>query len=139
MLQKPRVSQSRRKMRKALFTANRSQIRKMMSSRLSKELRSIYGFKSFPVHSGDLVTITTGKFKNREGKVLSVSRKTRKVTVEGCTNAKSSGGSVLYPMDPSNLIIKNLALDEFRTKSLESKKAKIESAKQRYAAVAESN
>ncbi|ELA41188.1 ribosomal protein L24 [Vittaforma corneae ATCC 50505] len=139
MPQKPRVSQSRRKMRKAFFTANRGQIRKMMSSRLSKELRSSYGFKTFPIHSGDFVTITTGKFKNKEGKVLSVSRKTRKVTVEGCTNAKASGGSVLYPLDPSNLIIKSLALDEFRIKSLESKKARTESAKQRYAAVVESN
>ncbi|KAM0680614.1 60S ribosomal protein L26A [Glugoides intestinalis] len=129
MLKNNTVSQSRRKMRKAHFTASESQVRIMMSSRLSKELRELYGFKSFPVHSGDLIVVTTGKFKKREGKVLSVSRKTRKVTVEGCSSIKASGGTILYPIDPSNLIIKNLELDDDRVKSLESKKAKYEIAK----------
>lgn len=132
MFQKPRVSQSRRKMRKALFTADRATVRVMMSSRLSESLRSTYGFKAFPVHTGDIVTVTTGKFKGREGKVLSVSRKTRKVTVDGCTNPKASGGSVFYPIDPSNLIIKNLELDESRSKSLENKKQRIEAARGRH-------
>lgn len=121
------VSQSRRKMRKAHFTADANTIRVMMSSRLSKDLRSAYGFKTFPIHSGDIVTVTTGKFKGKEGKVLTVSRKTRKVTVEGCNNTKASGGSVLYPIDASNLIIKNLALDNARLQSIEKKKAKVES------------
>lgn len=129
MSQSVSVSQSRRKMRKAHFTADAGTIRIMMSSRLSKDLRSAYGFKTFPIHSGDIVTVTTGKFKGKEGKVLTVSRKTRKVTVEGCNNAKASGGSVLYPMDASNMIIKNLALDSSRLHSLEKKKASAESIK----------
>lgn len=134
MQQKTAVSQSRRKMRKAHFTADKSKVRIMMSSGLSKELRGVYGFRSFPIHSGDIVMVTTGKFKKREGKVLSVSRKTRKVTVEGCTGIKASGGTVLYPIDPSNLIIKNLELDEDRVKALERKKASYEAAKKRVAA-----
>jgi len=132
-------SNSRRKMRKAFFTADANQIRMFMSSRLSKDLRSSYGFKSFPVHSGDMVVVTTGKFKNKEGKVLSVSRKTRKVTVDGCTNAKASGGSIHYPIDASNLIIKSLALDESRKKSLESKKARVEAVRAKFEARAEKN
>lgn len=135
MHRQPRVSQSRRKMRKAHFTADATKVRVMMSSRLSKELRSTYGFKAFPVHIGDLVTVTTGKFKSKEGKVLSVSRKTRKVTVDGCTNAKASGGSVYYPIDPSNLIIKNLQLSDDRMKSLEKKKARIEAGIQKHEAI----
>jgi len=128
------VSQSRRKMRKSQFTANRSQIRLMMSSRLSKDLRSTYGFKTFPVRTGDVVVVTTGKFKTKEGKVLSVSRKTRRVTVDGCSNIKASGGTVNYPIDASNLIIKSLMLDDCRSKALETKKKQAEKAKKLRAA-----
>lgn len=135
----PRVSQSRRKMRKAHFTADRNTVRVMMSSRLSKSLRSAYGFKAFPVHTGDLVTVTTGKFKGKEGKVLSVSRTTRKVTVEGCSNLKASGGSVFYPIDPSNLIINSLELTESRSKSLKSKQVRVEAGKIRFASKVSSN
>lgn len=131
-------SNSRRKMRKIYHTADANQIRIMMSSRLSNDLRSAYGFKSFPVHSGDTVVVTTGKFKNKEGKVLVVSRKTRKVTIDGCTNPKASGGSVHYPIDASNLIIKELALDEYRLKSLETKKARVETLRAKHAARTES-
>lgn len=127
-------SNSRRKMRKAHFTADTNTIRLFMSSRLSKNLRSAYGFKSFPVHTGDTVVVTTGKFKNKEGKVLSVSRKTRKVTVDGCTNPKASGGVIAYPIDASNLIIKSLHLDSLRSQSLASKTARFEKIKARYAA-----
>lgn len=123
------VSQSRRKMRKAHYTADANTVRIMMSSRLSKDLRSAYGFKTFPIHSGDIVTVTTGKFKGKEGKVLTVSRKTRKITVDGCNNAKASGGNILYPMDASNVTIKNLALDSSRLQSLEAKKARAEELK----------
>lgn len=130
-------SNSRRKMRKAHYTADNNKIRVMMSSHLSQDLRSAYGFKSFPVHSGDTVVVTTGKFKNKEGKVLTVSRKTRKVTIDGCTNAKASGGSIHYPIDASNLVIRDLALDEYRLKSLEAKKARMEALRARYAAEAE--
>ena len=129
MVHNASVSQSRRKMRKAHFTADANTIRIMMSSRLSKDLRAAYGFKTFPIHSGDIVSVTTGKFKGKEGKVLTVSRKTRKVTVEGCSNIKASGGTVLYPIDASNLIIKNLALDNARLQSLDKKKAKVEALK----------
>lgn len=128
-MQRVSKSISRRKMRKAHYTADTNQIRMFMSSRLSKDLSSTYGFKTFPVHTGDVVTVTTGKFKNVEGKILSVSRKTRKVTIEGCTNAKASGGSIHYPIDASNLIIKSLSLDASRSKALENKKVKVSEAK----------
>lgn len=132
-MQKVQKSISRRKMRKAHFTADTNTIRLFMSSRLSKDLRAAYGFKSFPVHTGDTVVVTTGKFKNKEGKVLSVSRKTRKVTVDGCTNPKASGGVIQYPIDASNLIIKSLHLDSARSKALENKKIRYENTKARFA------
>jgi ribosomal protein uL24 len=89
MANTPAVSQSRRKMRKALFTADANTIRVMMSSRLSKELRAAYGFKTFPIHSGDIVTVTTGKFKGKEGKVLILFlEKTEKLLLKAATTPK---------------------------------------------------
>lgn len=116
------VSKSRRKQRKALYTSNIAQRRIIMSSRLSKELRKTWGFKSFPIHSNDIVIVKTGSFKGKEGKVESVNRSNFKVTVEGCTKTKMNGGSVLYPIHPSNVEIKELSLDENRKAALEKKK-----------------
>lgn len=125
-------SHSRRKQRKAMFTATGEEKRIMMSSRLSKELRATYGFKSFPVHSQDVVIVKVGKYKSREGKIESVNRSTGKVTVEGCTMTKSSGGTAFYPLDPSNLEIKELFLDDGRVASLDKKKAIYEKTKAKY-------
>ncbi|KAI5148729.1 large subunit ribosomal protein L26e [Enteropsectra breve] len=126
-------STQRRKQRKAMFTADTNEKRVMMSSHLSKSLRAMYGFRSFPIHSQDVVLIKVGKFKNREGKVERVCRSTGKVTVEGCTMNRSTGGTILYPMDASNLEIKSLYLDEDRTASLERKKAIYEKSKAKFA------
>lgn len=126
-------SVSRRKQRKAMFTANTDEKRVMMSSHLSKELRAEWGFRAFPVHSQDVVVVKSGKFKGKEGKVESVSRMIRKVTVDGCTMPKSSGGTILYPMDTSNLEIKQLYIDQDRRESLEKKKVVYEATKTKYA------
>merc|ERR1739838_692018 len=54
------VSSQRRKSRKAHFTAPSSMRRKMMSSTLSKELKTKYDCKSIPVRKGDTVLIKCG-------------------------------------------------------------------------------
>lgn len=127
-------SVSRRKQRKALFTANMAEKRIIMSSHLSKGLREEYGFRSFPIHSQDVVVVKSGKFKGREGRVETVSRTKCKVTVEGCTMPKSSGGTVFYPIDSSNLEIKQFYFDEKRTASINRKKAIYDKTKAKYAA-----
>lgn len=132
-------SVSRRKQRKAIFTADTNEKRVMMSSRLSKELRSRWGFKSFPIHSQDVVLVKVGKFKGKEGKVDSVSRATRKVTVEGCTMNRSSGGVVSYPIDPSNLVIKQLFIDDCREAALEKKNEIYVKTRAKYAAMAKAD
>lgn len=106
-----------------MFTATGEEKRIMMSSHLSKELRAAYGFRSFPIHSEDVVVVKIGKFKNHEGKVEAVNRATGKVSIEGCTMVKSTGGTAFYPIDPSNLVIKQFFLDDNRTAALDKKKA----------------
>merc|ERR1719409_296299 len=73
------VSSQRRKGRKAHFTAPSSVRRKMMSSSLSKELRTKYDCKSVPVRKGDTVLIKCGSkeggVKGKSGKVITVYRR----------------------------------------------------------------
>ncbi|KAJ1310301.1 hypothetical protein OPQ81_007041 [Rhizoctonia solani] len=69
------VSSSRRKSRKAHFSAPSSIRRKIMSASLSKDLRGRYNVRSLPVRKDDEVLIVRGKYKGRDGKVTQVYRK----------------------------------------------------------------
>merc|ERR1712137_808568 len=69
------VSSSRRKSRKAHFTAPSHIRRKLMSAPLSKELRNKYAVRSIPIRRDDEVIIVRGHHHDREGKVTQVYRK----------------------------------------------------------------
>lgn len=90
------VSSQRRKSRKAHFSAPSSIRRKIMSSTLSKELRSKYLVRSIPVRKGDTVKILRGAFKNREGKVLAVYRKKWSLHIEKIVRDKANGKTDLF-------------------------------------------
>jgi large subunit ribosomal protein L26e len=68
----PRVSSSRRKCRKAHFTAPSSVRRVLMSAPLSGELRNKYNVRSVPVRKDDEVQVVRGTYKGREGKIVQV-------------------------------------------------------------------
>ncbi|KAJ1566788.1 60S ribosomal protein L26B, partial [Nowakowskiella sp. JEL0078] len=69
------VSSSRRKSRKAHFTAPSSVRRKILSASLSKELREKYHARSLPIRKDDEIQIVRGTYKGREGKVTEVYRR----------------------------------------------------------------
>merc|ERR1712166_839312 len=112
------VSSQRRKSRKAHFTAPSSMRRKMMSSPLSKELKTKYDCKSLPVRMGDTVLIKTGSTENgvkgKSGKVLTVYRRRWCIHVEKVVKDKKNGSQVQIPVDPSNCEITQLKLDKNR-------------------------
>merc|ERR1719389_1522968 len=112
------VSSQRRKSRKAHFSAPSSVRRKMMSSPLSKELRTKYDCKSVPVRKGDTVLIKCGSkeggVKNKSGKVLTVYRRRWCIHVEKVVKDKKNGSQVQIPVDPSNCEITQLKLDKNR-------------------------
>merc|ERR1712157_506240 len=62
------VSSSRRKSRKAHFSAHSEARRTLMSANLSKELQARHGVRSMPIRKDDEVLITRGMYKTREGK-----------------------------------------------------------------------
>merc|ERR1712051_15523 len=123
------VSSSRRKSRKAHFSAHSEARRVLMSANLSKELQARHGVRSMPIRKDDEVIITRGMYKTREGKVIACFRRKFVVHIERITWEKVNGTSVPVGISASNLTITKLKMDKDRKLSLERKsrnKEKIE-------------
>ena len=123
MKQNKSVSISRRKARKAYFTAPSNIRRKLMSSHLSKELKEKHGVRAMPIRKGDEVVIVRGQNKTHTGKVLTVYRKKYCIHIERYTKEKSNGQTVPVPVHPSNVFITKLKMNEDRKNLLERKAA----------------
>merc|ERR1719440_2533476 len=125
----PTVSASRRKSRKAHFTAPSSVRRKIMSAHLNKELSQKYHVKSMPIRKDDEVIVVRGINRGREGKVIQVYRKKYVIHIERVTREKSNGSTVNVGIPPSNVMITKLKLDKDRRAILERKDTSKELAK----------
>ncbi|KAL1860797.1 60S ribosomal protein L26A [Paecilomyces lecythidis] len=113
------IAHSRRKSRKAHFSAPSSERRVIMSAPLSKELREKYNVRALPIRKDDEVTIVRGSNKGREGKITSVYRLKYVVHVERVVREKSNGQSVPIGIHPSKVVISKLKLDKDRESILE--------------------
>merc|ERR1711924_214600 len=117
----PAVASSRRKSRKAHFTAPSSVRRKIMSAHLNKDLSSKYHVKSMPIRKDDEVIVVRGSHRGREGKVIQVYRKKYVIHIERVTREKSNGSTLNVGIHPSNVVITKLKLDRDRRAILERK------------------
>ncbi|RIA97786.1 translation protein SH3-like domain-containing protein [Glomus cerebriforme] len=115
------VSSSRRKSRKAHFSAPSSVRRKIMSASLSKELREKHNTRSIPIRKDDEVRIIRGSFKGRDGKVLRVYRKRWVIHIERINKEKISGNNVPIGIHPSNVMITKLKINKDRRHLLDRK------------------
>ena len=115
------VSSSRRKSRKAHFSAHSEARRKLMSANLSKEQQARHNVRSLPIRKDDEVMISRGMYKGREGKVIACFRKKFVVHVERITREKVNGAQVPVGIPASNLVITKLKLDKDRKAKLEAK------------------
>jgi large subunit ribosomal protein L24 len=106
------ASKQPRKQRKYLANAPIHIKKKMVGANLSKELRKKYGKRSMTLRKGDTVKIMRGKFKKKEGKVTSVSPGTFNIQVEGIQRKKQDGSKVNVKLQPSNLQIILLNLED---------------------------
>jgi len=118
----PTVSSSRRKCRKAHFSAPSHVRRVIMSAPLSKELRAKYDVKSLPIRKDDEVVVKRGTFKGVEGKVTAVYRRKWVIHVERVQRNKVNGQPVNVGIAPSNVAITSVKMDKDRA-ALLSKKA----------------
>ena len=114
------------KQRRRLYTADSFHRSKLMSARISKDLREKYKVRKMPVRTGDVVYITTGDFTGTEGKVLSIDTKKRRLAIDGIAREKADKSKVMYKIDPSKVVIRRFGkVDRSRKKILE-RRAKME-------------
>ena len=119
-------SKQPRKQRKYLANAPNHLKQKQLSANLDKALRAKYNIRSLEVRSDDEVKVMRGKFKGKQGKVLSVIPRYSKIMVEGIEITKKNGEKVAVPLKPSNLkIIKAVDSDKKRFKKA-TKSTKVE-------------
>lgn len=118
-----KASSQPRKQRKFRAKAPLHLKKKLVSANLSKELKKKYSKRNIPIKKGDNVKIMRGKFKGKKGKVLEVKLKIGKVIIEGIQVKKQDGSNVAVKLQPSNLQITELNLnDKNRVKKLGSVK-----------------
>ncbi|MBU5678658.1 MAG: 50S ribosomal protein L24 [Candidatus Aenigmatarchaeota archaeon] len=116
-------SKQPRKQRKYRYNAPLHIRHKLVSAHLSKKLREEYKRRAIPIRKGDKVRIMRGKYKGMQGSVIKVDLKKLKVYVDCAKRKKASGQEVHVPLDPSNLEIIELNLeDKKRLKRLKKKK-----------------
>ena len=117
------VSSSRRKSRKAHFTASSSERRIIMSAGLSKELRTKHNVRSLPIRKNDEVKVVRGQFKGYEGRVTQVYRRKWVIHIERVTRNKVNGQTIQVGIAPSNVVITKIKIDKDRLALLERKAA----------------
>lgn len=99
------VSSSRRKQRRAHFSAPSHIRHRIMSSTLSETLRTKYGVRALPIRKDDEVVILRGTRKGSKGKVIQVHRKKWAIHIDKITKNKANGAPYQIPIHPSNVAI----------------------------------
>lgn len=115
-------SKKPRKQRKYRARAPLHIKKNFVSAHLSKDLIKKYARRSLPLRTGDKVKILRGNFKKKEGKIERVDRKRNKIYITGIELIKKDGSKVLRPIDPSNLMITELNLEDKKRKNKLEKK-----------------
>jgi len=117
-------SKQPRKQRKYRYNAPMHVRRKLISAHLERTLRREYGKRSLPVRKGDEVKILRGGFAGKVGKVTRVDLKKLKVYVDAAKLKKVSGQEVEAAIEPSNIIITKINIDDRKRKKFIIRKEK---------------
>ncbi len=105
-------SKQPRKQRKYRYNAPLHIKHKFIGSHLSAELRKKHNKRSMTVVVGDKVKIVRGQFKGTTANVDEVDAKASKLYIAGVEMSKKDGSKTRYPIEPSNVIIMELSLDD---------------------------
>ncbi len=112
-----------RKQRKYRHNAPLHIRQKFIRAHLSKELREKHNKRSSSVRVGDKTKIVRGQFKGKTGKVERVDLKKSKIYISGIESVKKEGAKVQIPINPTNVIITELNLDDKKRKESMTKSA----------------
>ena len=105
-------SKQPRKQRKYRHNAPLHVKQKFLRAHLSKDLRKKHNKRNVLLRKGDSIKVMRGQFKNKTGKVDEVSMKRIKVYVDGIEIVKRDSTKSRYPLQPSNLMITELNMDD---------------------------
>ena len=115
-----------RKQRKYRHNAPSNVKRKFLSVNLAKDLRAKYGARNVKIRTGDKIKVLRGNFSAKTGVVDRVDLTNLKVYVAGIEVSKKDGSKVKVPLNPSNLQIIDLKLDDKKRKEKFVVKKKVE-------------
>lgn len=115
-------SKQRRKQRKYRANAPMHKRQDMLRAHLDKALRKDFKVRSLPVRKGDEVSVMRGEFRKKTGAVLRADLKALKVYVDGVKRKKQSGQETNVAIDPSNLKITKLNMDDSRRRKFMKRK-----------------
>ncbi len=124
-----KASKQPRKQRKYSANAPLHVRAKFVNVNLAKPLRKTVGKRNIQIRKDDKVKIMRGKFKGKEGKILSVNIKHGKIYVEGIQVTKMDNSKANVPLKASNLQIIEMADRKQKNKKAESKENKQENKK----------
>lgn len=101
-----------RKQRKYRYNAPLHIRQKFVHVHLSKELKKRYNRRNFGLKKGDRVKVVRGQFRKHTGSIERIDLKKIRAYVSGIEITKKDGSKTTYPINPSNLIITELNLDD---------------------------
>ncbi len=119
------VTKRPNKQRKIIYSASSFKRHKLMTARLSKELRKKYNVKRMPVRAGDTVYVTAGDFIGTEGKIITADHKKQRLSIDGIAREKADKSKIMYPIHVSKIVIRRFGkVDRIRKQILERKAKK---------------
>ncbi len=108
------ASKQPRKQRKARYNAAHHERGSLLHAPLSRELREKYHQRSVRVIKGDTVKVLRGDQAGTSGLVDFVLAKRSQIVVDGVSVKKADGTEVPRPIDPSNVVVTELNLEDKR-------------------------
>ncbi len=105
-------SKQPRKQKKYVAQAHTKIRQGLMSAHLSKDLRTKYNRRAFPLKKGDTVKVMRGEFSGKTGKVAEVNLTKLKLTIDGIQVQKKDGTKINAIFTASNLLITELNMDD---------------------------
>lgn len=102
------------KQRKYRANAPYHQRQQFLSARLEDHVQDTVGTTSIPVRQGDRARIVRGDHSGEAGEIRDIDYDEYKVYIEGVDRETVSGSEVTIAIDPSNIIITKLNLDDDR-------------------------
>ncbi|MFP4567970.1 MAG: 50S ribosomal protein L24 [Candidatus Woesearchaeota archaeon] len=105
-----------RKQRKFRFNAPSNIKRKFLNVNLIKDIRSKHGARNAKIRKGDKIKVLRGNFASKTGVVDRVDLANLKVYVVGIEVSKRDGSKAKVPLNPTNIQIVELKLDDKRRK-----------------------